>query len=128
MTGGLAGRALADQWLERSETAGAADLEGGDAAQSDASSLSEGDASSAAAGTSADTSSAADGSSSGSLVAERVVVDEGRCNGCGNCLPSCPYGVFDWGGSTAVVADANACRLCGRCLQACPTAAITLNA
>jgi NAD-dependent dihydropyrimidine dehydrogenase PreA subunit len=62
------------------------------------------------------------------VTADRVVIDEARCNGCGHCLPSCPYGVFDWGGSTAVVADANACRLCGRCLRVCPTTAITLNA
>ena len=123
VTGGLAGRALSDQWLARSETAGAADLEdSGSGSESNESALSEGDGSSAAA------SSTGDGSSSGSLVADRVVVDEGRCNGCGHCLPSCPYGVFGWSASTAVVADANACRLCGRCLQACPAGAITLNA
>ena len=133
VTGGLAGRALADQWLVRSASAegvGGGDETGsGDSGESTGDGLSGSDASSTADGTSADGAATGDGAgASSSLTAERVVIDEGRCNGCGHCLPSCPYGVFDWSGSTAVVADANACRLCGRCLQVCPTSAITLNA
>lgn len=133
VTGGLAGRALADQWLERSASAegvggGEGSGSGGGLASSD-DGLSASDGSSVADGASSDGAATGDAAgSSSSLTADRVVIDEARCNGCGHCLPSCPYGVFDWGGSTAVVADANACRLCGRCLRVCPTTAITLNA
>ncbi len=119
VTGGLAGRALSRQWLESSDATSAA-------AAPDATSASragqESDGSATGSGFSAEAAP------SDSLVADRVVVDQARCNGCGRCLPSCPYGVFGWSGSTAVAADVEACRLCGRCLQACPTAAITLNA
>ncbi len=133
VTGGLAGRALADQWLERSASAegvGGGEASGsGEGLASSDDSLSASDGSSVADGTSSDGAATGDAAgSSSSYTADRVVIDEARCNGCGHCLPSCPYGVFDWGGSTAVVADANACRLCGRCLQVCPTTAITLNA
>jgi len=132
VTGGLAGRALADQVLERSASAeGAGGGSAGSAGESVDSSEggAVGDDAGAAAGSTMDGSaSAGSSSSSGTLVSDRVVIDEGRCNGCGHCLSSCPYGVFAFGGSVAVVADANACRLCGRCLQACPTTAITLNA
>ncbi|MBN2204909.1 MAG: 4Fe-4S binding protein [Thermoleophilia bacterium] len=133
VTGGLAGRALADQWLERSASAeGVGGGEGsgsGDGLASSDDGLSASDGSSATDGTSSDDAATGDAAgSSSSSTADRVVIDEARCNGCGHCLPSCPYGVFDWGGSTAVVADASACRLCGRCLQVCPTTAITLNA
>ncbi|HSL94441.1 MAG TPA: 4Fe-4S dicluster domain-containing protein [Thermoleophilia bacterium] len=133
VTGGLAGRALADQWLERSASAegvgGDEESGSGEALASSDDGLSASDGSSVADDTSSDGAATGDGAgSSSSLTADRVVIDEGRCNGCGHCLPSCPYGVFDWGGSVAVVADANACRLCGRCLQVCPTTAITLNA
>ncbi|MEE4275724.1 MAG: 4Fe-4S dicluster domain-containing protein [Thermoleophilia bacterium] len=133
VTGGLAGRALADQWLERSASAegvgGGEDSGSGDGLASSDDGLSASDGSSVADGASSDGAATGDAAgSSSSVTADRVVIDEARCNGCGHCLPSCPYGVFDWGGSTAVVADANACRLCGRCLQVCPTTAITLNA
>jgi NAD-dependent dihydropyrimidine dehydrogenase PreA subunit len=131
VTGGLAGRVIADQWLERSASAeGVGDEAGsGDSGESTGDGLSGSDGSSTADGVATDGTASGDAAgSSSSLTADRVVIDEARCNGCGNCLPSCPYGVFDWGGSTAVVADADACRLCGRCLQACPTTAITLNA
>jgi NAD-dependent dihydropyrimidine dehydrogenase PreA subunit len=133
VTGGLAGRALADQWLERSASAegvgGGEESVGGEGLASSDDGLAAGDESAVADGASADGAATGDGAgSSSSLTADRVVIDEARCNGCGHCLPSCPYGVFDWGGSTAIVADANACRLCGRCLQVCPTTAITLNA
>ncbi len=119
VTGGLAGRALSRQWLESSDATSAA-------AARDATSASR--AGQESDGLSTDSGSPADTAPSGSLVADRVVVDQARCNGCGRCLPSCPCGVFGWSGSTAVAADVQACRLCGRCLQACPTAAITLNA
>lgn len=58
----------------------------------------------------------------------RVSVDSARCDGCGACVTSCPYGVFTIDGGIAVVVDADACRLCGRCGRMCATQAITLRA
>jgi len=67
-------------------------------------------------------------SSTGATTADRVVVDQNACNGCGDCLPSCPASVFAFSGGRAYAAAPDACRLCGHCLRACPTGAITINA
>ncbi len=58
---------------------------------------------------------------------ERVSIDS-SCNGCGDCVNACPYGVFTFDGSRAVVVAPDACVLCGRCVRVCPTQAITLRA
>lgn len=58
----------------------------------------------------------------------RVTVDTARCNGCGDCVSYCAYGVFTFDGSHAVAAAPEACTLCGRCVRVCPTQAITLRA
>lgn len=128
VTGGLAGRALASQLLERSASAKGTDAGSAGSGPAPGETSATGDGSNAGGDVATDGSSTAESSSSGAQVTDRVVIDEARCNGCGHCLQSCPYGVFSWGGSTAVVGDAEACRLCGRCLQSCPTMAITLNA
>jgi len=54
-----------------------------------------------------------------------VVVDEGRCRGCGRCQASCPYQAVGLrtnsvGGWTAVVDEA-LCKGCGNCISACPS-------
>lgn len=74
-------------------------------------------------------SNQSDGNSSGATTttSERVVVDSGRCTGCGNCVQMCPYGVFTMSGGKSVVQNPDACRLCGHCLRACAPGAITLN-
>jgi NAD-dependent dihydropyrimidine dehydrogenase PreA subunit len=77
------------------------------------------------------------------------VIDRNRCEGAGDCVRVCPYGVFDlgkllpaqrsglsirgrvkgfvhrWNQSFAVHADA--CHACGLCVKACPEDAITLR-
>jgi NAD-dependent dihydropyrimidine dehydrogenase PreA subunit len=58
---------------------------------------------------------------------ERVSIDS-SCNGCGDCVNACPYGVFSFDGTRAVVVAPDACVLCGRCVRVCPTQAITLRA
>ena len=72
-------------------------------------------------------SSSGSDNGSSTTTSARVVVDANRCTGCGNCVQTCPYGVFTLSGGRAVVQNANACRLCGRCLRTCAPAAITLN-
>jgi heterodisulfide reductase subunit A len=55
------------------------------------------------------------------------------CDGCGECLASCPYGAIelvggDGGGRPAIAAiSETACKGCGGCVPACPTAAIDLR-
>ena len=59
-----------------------------------------------------------------------VVVQDDICNGCGYCVPSCPYGVIDVRGSDG---GAHKCTLCydrlgsglePACAKACPTKSI----
>jgi formate dehydrogenase iron-sulfur subunit len=65
-----------------------------------------------------------------------VVVQEDICNGCGYCVPACPYGVIDRRIGDKTVKNANVaqkCTLCydrigdgqtPACAQACPTQSI----
>jgi NAD-dependent dihydropyrimidine dehydrogenase PreA subunit len=86
-------------------------------------------AQSQSSGGSSTSSSAASGSST-QQAAARVVVDSGRCSGCGHCLQACPQGVFAFDSSSgaALAASPDSCTLCGRCVQVCQPQAITLNA
>ncbi|HET6496033.1 MAG TPA: 4Fe-4S dicluster domain-containing protein, partial [Thermoleophilia bacterium] len=81
----------------------------------------------ASASESTSTDSAAGGAATTSTSNARVVIDADACTGCGNCLQTCPYGVFTMSGGKAVVQNADACRLCGRCTGSCAPGAITLN-
>lgn len=78
----------------------------------------------------------------------RPLVDRRRCEGKGDCVAVCPYGVFEvgpideaeyqgfpwftrlklWvhGKKTAHTPRADACKACGLCVVACPERAITL--
>jgi len=75
-------------------------------------------------------------------------VNRGRCEGKGDCVDVCPYGVFEvrriddtdyaqlnllarlkssaHGRQTAYTPNAAACQACGLCVVACPEKAITL--
>ncbi|WAC71289.1 ferredoxin family protein [Roseateles sp. SL47] len=75
-------------------------------------------------------------------------IDRNRCEGKGDCLAVCPYGVFEigilpredraglslvgklkgfgHGWRQAFTPQADACRACGHCVTACPERAITL--
>jgi len=77
-----------------------------------------------------------------------VVVDRGRCEGKGDCVDVCPYGVFEVGRiadadfarlgmvgklkslahrrKTAHTPRLDACQACGMCVVACPEEALTL--
>lgn len=55
-----------------------------------------------------------------------ISVDEEKCEGCGECVDSCPGEVFelnDGGKSEAVNLDE--CTECCTCIEVCPNDAIT---
>ncbi len=51
------------------------------------------------------------------------VVDKAKCNGCGNCLSSCPQGALTMSGPDAYI-DPELCDGCGICVNYCPRDAI----
>lgn len=56
-----------------------------------------------------------------------ITIDEGKCNGCGDCLPNCPEGaiqVID--GKARLVSDL-VCDGLGACVGHCPQGAITVE-
>ena len=53
-------------------------------------------------------------------------VDPALCNGCGNCVPTCPLGAISMHGGDAVI-DPEACDGCERCMDYCPRSAIYLT-
>lgn len=77
------------------------------------------------------------------------VIDPGRCEAKGPCVPACPYGVLEirplgaeeksalslfgrlkaavHGNRRARAAHPDACRACGYCVQVCPEQAISLR-
>lgn len=79
----------------------------------------------------------------------RPVVNRKKCEGKGDCVEVCPYGVFEVGAideaeyrampllirlklrvhgkRTALLPHADACRACGLCVVACPEHALKLE-
>lgn len=56
-----------------------------------------------------------------------VVIDEDKCNGCGECIPSCAEGAIKIeNGKAKLIAD-NLCDGLGNCLGTCPQDAITIE-
>jgi len=56
-----------------------------------------------------------------------VEIDEGKCDGCGECIPSCAEGAIELvGGKARLVADA-LCDGLGACLGDCPRGAIQVR-
>jgi len=50
---------------------------------------------------------------------------ENQCTGCGNCLPTCPFGCLELVGNKAVIREG--CTLCGACREVCPFEAISIE-
>ncbi len=56
-----------------------------------------------------------------------VIIDEEKCDGCGDCVPSCAEGAIQIiDGKARLVAD-NLCDGLGNCLGTCPQGAITVE-
>ncbi|MBR7041334.1 MAG: FAD-binding protein [Clostridia bacterium] len=52
----------------------------------------------------------------------KVAVLERKCDGCGRCLSSCPFGALEL--ENGVARMNSACKSCGSCVKACPKNAI----
>lgn len=56
-----------------------------------------------------------------------VKIDPEKCNGCGQCVPSCAEGAISIVNGKAVLAADNLCDGLGACLGECPLGAITVE-
>ena len=55
-----------------------------------------------------------------------IQIDSDKCMGCGDCLPSCPFGLLEIVDDKVQVRDG--CTLCGACQEACDYGAILIEA
>lgn len=52
-----------------------------------------------------------------------------QCNGCGDCVSACSYGlILLKEGKASIEIDFSACDLCGKCAEVCSTGALALTA
>ena len=56
-----------------------------------------------------------------------VTIDEDKCNGCGECVPSCAEGAIQIIDGKAVLLAENLCDGIGNCLGTCPMDAIHIE-
>ena len=56
-----------------------------------------------------------------------VKIDEGKCNGCGVCVPACAEGAIQIIDGKAKLISENYCDGLGACLGECPQGAITIE-
>ena len=56
---------------------------------------------------------------------DRISFDESLCEGCGNCVSTCPVGAINMVNKVAIVNDC--CVLCGACVDVCPCGAIIMQ-
>ncbi|MBI2860401.1 MAG: electron transfer flavoprotein subunit alpha [Chloroflexi bacterium] len=52
-----------------------------------------------------------------------IRIDTGKCDGCGSCVPACPFGLLEVIADKARVEEG--CTLCGACEAVCPSSAIS---
>ena len=60
------------------------------------------------------------------MVVYRIVVDEEKCQGCGNCVKACPMGVLEMIDDEPYATNPKECHGCEECVKACPNDAISV--
>ena len=60
------------------------------------------------------------------MIRQMVEIDEEKCNGCGDCVPSCAEGAIQIINGKAKLLSDNLCDGLGACLGDCPLGAITV--
>lgn len=58
---------------------------------------------------------------------EIIDIDEGKCTGCGECIPSCPEGALQLINGKARLVNETFCDGLGACINDCPEGAITIE-
>ncbi|AEG16974.1 MULTISPECIES: ATP-binding protein [Desulfofundulus] len=56
-----------------------------------------------------------------------VTVDRDKCEGCGECVDSCPGSVLEMKDGKAFVVNSDDCLGCETCVSVCPSGAVTLE-
>lgn len=56
-----------------------------------------------------------------------IKIDEGKCNGCGLCIPDCPEGALKIIDGKAKLVKESLCDGLGACIGKCPTGALTVE-
>lgn len=56
-----------------------------------------------------------------------IKIDNGKCNGDGNCKDACPVDVYEIKGDKAVAVNADECIGCESCVEACELDAIVIT-
>ncbi len=57
----------------------------------------------------------------------RVIIDEEKCEGCEECVDTCPSEVLEMQNGKAVVINEDECLECESCVEVCEPGAITLE-
>jgi len=60
------------------------------------------------------------------MIREVVIIDPGKCDGCGQCIPACHEGAIRLVDGKARLVSDNLCDGLGACLGHCPRGAITI--
>ncbi|MFP4391662.1 MAG: 4Fe-4S binding protein [Desulfohalobiaceae bacterium] len=57
----------------------------------------------------------------------RIIIDEEKCEGCEECVDTCPAEVLAMQNGKAVVVNEEECLECESCVEVCEQGAITLE-
>jgi NAD-dependent dihydropyrimidine dehydrogenase PreA subunit len=57
----------------------------------------------------------------------KVIIDFDKCEGCGECVDTCPGEVFEMQDDKPVVINEEECMECESCVEVCEQDAITLE-
>lgn len=56
-----------------------------------------------------------------------IVIDEGKCTNCGECVKICPSEVYKFEGERVVVNNSSECSNCQSCVSVCEPNAINVS-